>query len=542
MLEIRLLSEQRVIGSPDHGGRTSSSRSVALLAYLILHAGVPQARSHLAAVFWPDSSEAQARTNLRRELHNLRITLGGDPSLVIQPATLTWCDSPSCRVDVRSFEVERRAALSSRSAGDNAGFLAHAEAAIAEYRGELMPGAYDNWVLDEREPLIRECVDLCDAVIRACREIGDRTRATEIARRRVQLKPLEEMGYRVLMELQGEAGDRAAALGTYHRCAAVLEQELGVNPDPETTMIMDRLLDRGESQAMPGALTSDWSQRSGAASAGLVGRDTEVELLLQRWQQASGGLGGLVVVSGEAGVGKSRLVAALAANVGMEGAVVATARCFGQSGRLALAPVADWLRSADLQATVTALDPVWQVEVDRLVPLVDPQPGGTATRVDRSPVDGNRAMADAWQRHRFFEGLARAFLASGRPMLLVLDDLQWCDQETMAWLAFLLSFADNAHLLVAATLRSDELESNREVAASLRAFRSAGMVTDVDLTPLDTVATAELATSLLGRPLANQEETLLYATTSGYPLFVVEAARGLPDLTASAQFLSLIHI
>src|SRR5215467_4750809 len=130
-MEIRLLSERRISGVPGDGTNPASSRSMTLLAYLILHAGVPQARQHLAAVFWPDSSEPQARTNLRRELHNLRQLLGADPSLVVQPATLSWRDSPSCRVDVRVFETERRAALSTRSAGDAAGFVAHAEAAIA---------------------------------------------------------------------------------------------------------------------------------------------------------------------------------------------------------------------------------------------------------------------------------------------------------------------------------------------------------------------------------------------------------------------------
>ena len=104
MLEIRLLGEQRVLGGPSQGARTSSSRSVALLAYLILHAGVPQGRSHLAAVFWPDSNEAQAGRICGRELHNLRAMLADDPSLGVQPATLIWNDTPSCRVDVRSFQ------------------------------------------------------------------------------------------------------------------------------------------------------------------------------------------------------------------------------------------------------------------------------------------------------------------------------------------------------------------------------------------------------------------------------------------------------
>ncbi len=364
---------------------------------------------------------------------------------------------------------------------------------------------------------------------------GDRSRASRFADRRVQLKPLEEVGYRVLMELQAESGDRAAALSTYHRCAVVLERELGVIPDSATTLFIDRLLNREDAPAIPDALPTARAQRKGPAVGGLVGRDDEIDLLQRRWREASDGQGGLVVVSGGAGVGKTRLVGDLAASVRTEGNVVATTRCFGQSGAPALSPVADWLRSDDLRSSAALLESVWQAEVERLVPRPGSLPFADAAHVDRSAIDDSSGMADAWQRHRFFEGIARAFLALDRPALLVLDDIQWCDPETVAWLVFLFGFIDEARLLVVATLRSDEMEDNRAVATSIRALRSAGRVTELELVPFDTVTTAELATSLSGRSLTMQEETLLYAATSGYPLFIIEAARGLAGVPASAQ-------
>ncbi|WP_322761134.1 ATP-binding protein [Frankia sp. Cr2] len=553
MLDVRLLSEQRVAGGARVGGRSPSPRSIALLAYLVLHAEVSQNRQHLAGVFWPDSNEAQARTNLRRELHNLRLAIGESPSLVVEPTALTWRDTPTCRVDVRVFRTERLAAAAARSAGDHAGFLRHAAAAIAEYRGELLPGMYDDWVLDQRELLCRECVELCDEAVRGWRESGDRVRAIEVTRRRVELEPLDEVGYRVLMELQAESGDRGAVMRTYHRCASVLEQELGVGPGPEITRVVERLFgrrgapqpdrvptdrvptDRVPTDRVP---TDRRPRRSGAAGVGFVGRDGEAALLVRRWRQATAGRGGLVVVSGQAGVGKSRLVAELAAIARDSGAAVATTRCFGSAGRLALAPVAEWLRAGDLRSGVERLDPVWRIEVERLVPRastnvaetgeVTPAPGaGRAPPAPSPPAPaGSHPMADAWQRHRFFEGLARAVLSTGRRTLLVLDDLQWCDQETVAWLTFLLRFAGHAPLLVAATVRADELDHNAEVAASLRAWRSARLVTDLSLAPLDPTGTAALTASLLGRPVTAAEAGVLHAATGGYPLFVVEAARG----------------
>ena len=547
MVEVRLLGEQLVANSEQPGGRPPSSRSVELLAYLVLHAGVTQARQHLAGTFWPDSTESQARTNLRRELHDLRMMLGASPSLVVEPTTLTWHDTPSCRVDVRVFEAERQAALAARPTDDDDEFLRHAEAAIAEYRGELMPGVYDDWVLDQRDRLRRECVDLCDRAAGAWRRSGDHGRAIEIARRRIQLEPLEEVGYRILMVTQAESGDRAAAISTYHGCAAMLEQELGVSPDPETTRHLERLLERGDTpvrQRLP------IGGRPDAPGAVLVGRGSDVGRLVQRWRQATLGRCGLVVVSGQAGVGKSRLVAELCAEAGAEGAVVATTRCFGLSGRLALAPVAEWLRNADLRSAIATLEPVWQAEVDRLVPDTPHSRAATEDRADRWPTDlgghsvsrASRAMVDAWQRHRFFEGLARAVLAANKPTILVLDDLQWCDQETMDWLGFLVGFAKEARLLVAATLRTEELEYNRDVATSLRGLRSAGLVTEIALTPLDTDESGELAASLFGRRLAMSEQAFLQAATGGNPLLIVEAARSLPDSTASAQPLQVTDL
>ena len=540
MLDVYLLSEQRVSGGPRAEDRPLSSRSLDLLAYLVLHAGTPQTRQHLAFVFWPDSNEAQARTNLRRELHHLRGMLGEEPSLVVGSTSLSWCDCPTCRVDVRVFEQECHEASRSKAAGDIETFLVHATAAIAEYRGDLMPGSYEEWVLENREALLRKCVQLCDDVVDFLAESGQPVRALDFAHRRVQLQPLEEVGYRTLMALQVDSGDRAAAVSTFHRCADTLERQLGLGPSAETTDLVDRLLDRPRDAAGRREEAAEPPSSDATVPSGLVARGQELDVLVERWRVANSGQPGIALVSGEPGVGKSRLLVELATIASAEGAAVATTRCFSQSGRLAFAPVAEWVRSTDIRPAVEGLEPLWREEVARLIPDVVPAERGERSARTGSP--GFRAMVDAWQRHRFFEGLARAVLASGRPVLLVLDDVQWCDQETMAWLVFLLGFAKRARLLVAGSARLDELERNREVAAALRGLRSAGLVVDVELTPFDIVGTGELAAALLGRDLGVEEEELVQAATGGYPLFVLEAARTLTDLAYSGAPLPTLHL
>jgi DNA-binding SARP family transcriptional activator/tetratricopeptide (TPR) repeat protein len=523
MLHVTLLGEQAITDDGTGSVRLRSSRTVALIAFLALHAGSPQARQRIAGLFWPDSTDAQALTNLRRELHNLRHVVGDEPSLVVTSRDLCWCDSEMTRVDVRTFDIERKAALAAAAAGDSEGILAHAAWAIAQYRGELLPGMYDDWLLDARAELERQCVDLCDLLCGTRARRGDLTGAVDAARRRIQLQPLEEAGYRTLMLLQADLGDRAGAVSTYHHCASVLERELGVVPDPATRQALQRLMAQVDPAGTRPPATGPAVGRSGFAAAQLVGRSAELGLLQGLWRAAAAGHPGFALVCGGAGVGKTRLVAEVAGLARLQGAVVASAQCFGTSGRLALAPVADWVRNPAVQSATVTLDPAWRAEVDRLVPS-----GGRGQRGA-----GSRAMADAWQRHRFFEGLARALLAVGRPMLLVLDNMQWCDQETLAFLTFCLGLSASAQILVAGTLRDDNLD-DAELAGWTVRMRATGLLTELFLSPLEVADTARLAAAICGRPLQEADTSLLQATTGGFPLYVIEAVRSSVDLGSPA--------
>jgi DNA-binding SARP family transcriptional activator len=521
MLHVSLLGEQSITGGGGDGAgsRTRSSRSVALVAFLVVHAGSPQPRQRIAGLFWPESTDGQALTNLRRELHQLRQVLGDEPSLVVTPADLCWRDTETCRVDLRVFSAEREAALMAAAAGDDEGVLAHAAGAIAEYRGDLLPGGYEDWLLDARSEIERQCVGLCDLLGETRARGGDLTGAVDVARRRIQLQPLEEVGYRTLMQLQAELGDRAGAVSTYHHCASVLERELGVAPDVSTREVFQRLMAHARPAARPPETAGPAAGRPGLAAAQLFGRSTELGLLQDVWRAADAGRCGLALVRGCAGVGKTRLVAEVAAMAQLQGAVVASSQCFGTSGRLALAPVADWLRNPAVQSAAAALDPAWRAEVGRLMP--GESYGGRGS--------GPRAMVDAWQRHRFYEGLARALLAVGRPTLLVLDNMQWCDQETLAFITFCLQLAGGSPLLVAGTVRDDDLGEDPELGDWAVRMRATGLLTEISLGPLDAADTAQLAEAISGQPRPAADADLLHATTGGFPLYVIEAVRTTAD-------------
>jgi DNA-binding SARP family transcriptional activator/tetratricopeptide (TPR) repeat protein len=519
LLHVSLLGQQAITDGRTGGVRRPSARAVALVAFLACRAGSPQSRQLIAGLFWPDSTDAQALTNLRRELHHLRQVLGDEPSLAITAKDLCWRDSKTCLVDVRIFSVERTAALAAAAADDDEGVLDHATRAIAEYGGDLLPGVYDDWLLDARSEFERQCVDLCDLVCAARARTGDMAGAVDAARRRVQMQPLEEVGYRTLMELQADLGDRAGAISTYHHCASVLERELGVVPDVATRTAFQRLMAHARPAERRPAAVELAVGRPGLAAAQLFGRSAELSLLQDVWRAAVAGRCGLALVRGGAGVGKTRLVAEVAEMARLQGAVVASTQCFGTSGRLALAPVADWLRNPAVQSAAATLDPAWRAEVGRLAPAEGY--GGRGT--------GSRAMVDAWQRHRFFEGLARALTAVGRPLLLVLDNVQWCDQETLSFITFCLRLASGGQLLVAGTLRNDSLDEDPELVDWTVRMRATGLLTELSLSPLDAADTAHLAQAISGQPLQEADAELLHATTGGFPLYVIEAVRSSAD-------------
>lgn len=503
MMELRFLGEQRVVVDGQNVTSAVPPRMLDLMAYLALRAGQDVPRAAVASAFWPESSDEQALTNLRRELYGLRQRLPGfAASIETAGRGMRWELGPEVSCDVVRFvmaatdgtDEERDASAAAASAGQ----------AVDAYSGELLPTRGEEWLLDERARLHRMCVDLIDRLLARSGADVDPVRQIALASRRIELEPFEEPGYRLLMSLQADAGDRAGALTTFHRCSSILERELGVPPDPATVQMYESLL--------VGARQHPVSPSGTVRSAGrvpLVGRGNEMHTLHNKWDQALLGDGGLHLIVGEPGVGKSRLLSEFAVAVERDGNVVARARSYSARSRLSMAPLAEWLSATPLRVHQSSLSPAWQTEVRRLVPTEEQS-------------EEPRVMIDAWQRYRFFEGLTTAMLAPQRPTLLTLDDIQWCDGETLAWLQFFLRrTVDNAVLIVASG-REEEFDASPDLTTLLASLRAENLLTKTELTPLPRDLTAELARRA---GAASADGDAVFAATKGFPLFVIESAR-----------------
>jgi DNA-binding SARP family transcriptional activator/predicted ATPase len=511
-LHIRLLGDFSLIYADRQVTSLNTMRLQSLIAYLVLHRDVPQQRQHLAFLFWPDTTEAQARNNLRQLLHQLRQALPPvEHFLSTDTHTLHWHPVTPFHLDVAEFEQALTEAAAASQQHDQHALQAALEQADGLYRGELLPGCYDEWILPERERLRQRLLQALEQLLRLFEVQGDTVTAIRYAQRLLALDPLSEDLYRRLMRLFALNNDRASALYVYHICVTTLQREMGIDPDPATREAYELLLQ----QEAP-TIQTIVRQPLPAATPTLIGREREWEGMHDAWQRTTDGGPHFVLVTGEAGVGKSRLTEEFLLWASQQGAVTAKTRSYAAEGQLSLAPVTEWLRSEGLRAPLRQLDEVWLTEVARILPEL---------LAERPALPHYESATEYGQRQRFFEALARAMLVTPQPLLLLIDDLQWCDQETLEWVHFLLRFDPIARLLVVGCAREEELPPHHPLRTFLLHLRSTMSVTELTLQPLDAAETGKLASQVAGRELDLDEGLHMYHETGGYPLFVVEMVR-----------------
>ena len=478
-----------------------NSRHQALLAYLALLYPRPVLRSEIAFKLWPDSSEEQALTNLRKALHHLKQIFPGGDFIQIDAHTIQLNPALDLQIDIAEFNSALDSAERARRANDADVEQASLETAAACYRGDLFPNCYDEWLIPERERMrgqFLRAMDRLIAVLEARQHYRD---AIKHAQRLLQMDNLREETYRTLIRLHALNDDRAAALNIYHVCAGVLSKELGVEPDAPTRELYERLL-KSDAQLIK------LNTPVGAISHPLVAREKEWKLLLTEWRRASRGDLHMTLLSGEAGIGKTRLAEELSNWASRQGIRTVTAACYSVEGQSSFAPVTSWLRSFALRE----LDSHWQNELARIFPEL------------RSKDIAPQPMTQGWQRQVFFEAMARGLISQNEPLLLLLDDIQWCNTEMLEWLRYFMRFDKTARILILATLRAEELPSKTELQLLLVDLRAEGQLTEMELNRLDEKQTAELGVHLLGKNLSETDSLALFRASEGVPLFVVELA------------------
>jgi DNA-binding SARP family transcriptional activator len=512
-LTIRLFGQADVSwnGAPVKFAKRATT--LAMLARIVLERGKAISRESLAFALFPDLDEATALSELRRYLYlagkSFPASANG-PWLVVDAETVRWNDDAGARIDIVDFET----------LGANPETQSEA---IELYRGDLLEDVYDDWVVRERERLRSRYLAMLGESLERHRAVRDFASAIACARRLLVTDPWREDALRSLMAVRYESSDTAGALAEYDAFAKRLRSELSIAPMPETTALHDAIL---RNDVLGGTLAHPpRAAGPGTPSAPIlpfVGRKRELGRLHAMWSRAARGAGSLVLLRGEAGVGKTRLTAELARIVQSEGGRVFV----GTTGSTESAPyqaIIEALRSGLPLLLARPPSRARRAVLGRLLPELHDPDERDVELPEQSP---ERETA------RVFDALSSAVrsLAYPRPLLLVLEDLQWAGTASIEALAAIVGDSARAPVLVVATCREEETPPDHPLRALLRSSAFSQTVEEHVIERLDEDDVAELVTRVAG--LRDVREGLareLFAHSEGNALFLNEIVHGLID-------------
>ena len=501
-LQIRLFGEPRFAFDNEPWRFAAPPRALPLLANLLLRSGERVSRARLAATLWPDELDDTARSNLRRHLHRITAALpaiDGVSWLVSDNATVGWNEASPSWIDVVEFErlVANPATM---------------ERAVESYRGDLLEGLYEDWIIAERERLRSIALTALYDLAVGAKSRRDYAEAIARSERILSIDEWREDALRIQMSARYELGDRSAALAMYERFAHRLRSEMRIDPMPETTALRDTILANIQLAESSGEAVFDSVPGSRRAfSPPFVGRDEAIATLRSGWMRAARKSGSTVFVTGEPGIGKSRLATELAAVVEAQGGRVLTGATSSPES-MPYQPLIDALRRGLPYLAAATVDPLWLCVVAPLMPEVLSLRPGIAVA---EAIDPDHA------RTRLHETFARLFecIAQTRPLLLILEDLHWAQADTIDALAVLARRAGGMPLFIAATHR-DDIESGhpvRECRRTLQRERRAIALALPRLSADDVAQVVSQTPATDGCPA--ELAPLIYRLSEGNPLF-----------------------
>jgi DNA-binding SARP family transcriptional activator len=522
-VELRLAGTFGVVrdGTELSAGKLGSRKSRTLLKVLAVERPGPVAVDRIVEVLWAGEPPAAAEQNVASLVSRLRGVLG--PGVILggrQGYRLAGSPVVSVDLDTAARYCEQ---AERKLAGSPAIALAVAERAIGLLAGDvaLADEPYSAWADPARDQLRSLLRRTRLALAEAALATGDPRSAASWAGAALAADPLDEVAYRWYMSACAAAGEPAKALVAYAELRERLASELGTDPAPPTRELHLAIL-RDQPSEQPDRRRAP--VRPDQRTTILAGRDSETAALREAWGRAAAADPGVVMIVGEAGIGKTALAEDLAAQAAENGATVLQTRCYEAESSLflqpvveALAPVAARLTASALQQLLGEHGPAAAALLPEVAALLGPPPSWR----------GSPEM----ERRRSFEAVTAflAGLAERAPVLLVVDDLQYAGQSTAEFIHYLGRHMSGSRLLVAVTIRA---EHDQQAGAAL-----ASVATRVEVGPLGAAAVERLAREAGQGALA---ESILQRT-GGHTLFVVEVLRalasgdaGLPESLRSA--------
>ncbi len=510
----------------------------AVLAILLLHRGEVLSGERLIEELWGEHAPATAAKVLQAYISRLRKTIGGD---VLLTRGRGYVLSPAAgEVDLDEFErlaAEGRAAL---AGGDAASAAARLREALGLWRGPpLSDFTYEAFAQGEIARLEEARVAALEARIDADLALGRHDRLVPELEFLAREHPLRERLCAQRMLALYRAGRQAEALQAYRDSRQILIGQLGIEPGRELRVLHQAIVEQDQRLDLPGQ-TQILAFRETRRSAAFVGRERELSELAGALHDAVGGQGRLFLLTGEPGIGKSRLAEELARHARAQGAHVLIGRCWEAGGAPAFWPwvqsLRSYLRVDDRDELVSELGP-GAAEVAAILPgLYELIPGL------RPPAAPESEGARFRLFHAAAEFLRRA--SEKRPLVLILDDLHAADTPSLLLLQFLARELGSMHVLLLGAMRDVDPIAAEPLTVMLAEVAREPVTRRVSLTGLAEDEVAEYV-RLTAAEIASPELTsALYGETEGNPLFVSETVRllsleGLPPRVSGTPRLAI---
>jgi DNA-binding SARP family transcriptional activator len=530
-------------------------KTLALLIYLAIEAGL-QPREHLAALLWPEASRERSYASLRNTLSRLQASLrqgkGGAQTSYLSITHHALGLNPDAGTDLDLHTIERayvqaRADRSSRTLPEGSASLPLLRAAAACQRGDFLAGfslgdapGFDDWAAIQREVWHRRMGLILDRLSEIQFARGEFAGATETASQWIALDALNEMAYRRKMRAHFAAGERGQALETYEDCHSILATELGIEPEPDTAALAERIRTQARPAHPDSHRAAPRPHRPVTSVAFLgnlfAGRIGEYQSLVDSYRRSAAGRPQLVLLRGEAGIGKTRLARRFLAWASAQGAELLQGGAFESGSHLPFQPLVEALRLLleRENSPRDLLDEVWLSPLSQLLPeLRERYPDLPQPAQERDALE-----ADVTQP-QIFEPLVQLTLglANRAPLVLFVDDLQWADSATLDLLQYAIRRwqSSAAPVLLLVSLRSEALHpmTQPQQAGGPRGLgqwltRVARELTPVhiELEPLRERETVQMVLSVLAPPAADFAQWL-YHETRGQPFYLMETLKDL---------------
>lgn len=491
-----------------------SRKALSLLKLLAIKPMQQLHRDQAIDALWPDLDPTAAAAQMYKSIHYIRkafeaaaVDLAPNELLVYKDETLKLTAPAEVHTDLDAFQHLAQEARRNKT------LLSH-QRAVASYTGDLLPAdIYESWTEELRESARMQFLELLIALGQMHVDAGDFADAAEAFRRVHGIDPLDETAHQGLMRAFALQGNRSQALHQYKRCEETLAKELDAKPSAETMALL-KAIREGKIQPAP----QPAPKKAGAAKpvsalhkrGPIVGRQNELKLAATFLDHLAQGKGGVLILQGMAGIGKTRLAQEVFYLAELRGHHLLMGSAYEQERELPYSPFVEALRMA----------------INTLPQLAHLIPAELAAAIPELPsAPAPSAQTDAAAQGYLFAGVLRFLkaLADSTPVVMILEDLHFADEGTIKLLNYLARNAADFPLLLIGTCRPAEPEISAELTTLLAALNRGRLADTIFLQPLSEAEHQQLLQQSLEKgevEAAFAKE--VFSFTAGNPLFAVE--------------------